>query len=127
LTSEVRANELRAIAKYRDERVLISGRIQEVGVHKVTQVVGTQQGMYGWGLYSSEVSVSEQRVPYPYVMLAGPDQTHRDAAICYFAIEHTATVAELKRGSSVTLECEVQSFHVEGNDVFPVLRVCTLK
>jgi hypothetical protein len=118
LTREGRSNELKAIAKYRQKRVRVSGTIESVGVRKVEEVVASRT--------VSGATGSTRRVPYPYVNLVGRHSKHGDHAVCYFTPYQADTVGGLKPGSAVTLECEFQEYDEKSDHLEVILNRCVV-
>jgi nucleoside-triphosphatase THEP1 len=127
LLSDGHASELKAMSKYHDTRVLISGTVESVGVRKVEEVVAEEDGWMVSGFYSGSLRASKRRVPYPFVRLAGRQKGVADRAVCYFWPYQGERVSTLKEGAVVTLECDFQEYDVKTDRWDVILKKCIVR
>ena len=118
MVSEARANQLSAIAHYKDERLEVTGVVVVAGVRNVDRFVGSP----GYGSWT----VSRENVQHPYLELSDPaDATGTARLVCYFQPSMLEEIAPYTAGRAVTVVGKFQEFTPGSMSV--VLNSCRLR
>lgn len=99
MLQDVRTNELAALAKYKDTRLLLGGVVLASGARRVEKLRAEHSYPSVWGGWSSELKSTAEH--YPYVYIAGPDGPGQGVVLCYFSPDDVEQVSLLTRGTNV--------------------------
>lgn len=122
LLAEGRANELRATAQHREERMCVWGTVVSTGLTKVERLVGRRAQPFN--LYSA-VQVEQVQRTYPYLYLRSPHaKAEEGKLVCYFSDNMMSEVAELQPNTSIVVVGDFQEYADGGHTL--VLNTCEL-
>lgn len=123
---EGRSNELGAVAKYSDHRLIVSARLKSVGLKKQTELRGSGSAVHVGFTTSGQSEAREVNVQYPYAVLT-PGDGQSGIALCFFNPEDVQEAAQLRPGGPVKLSGRFQEFmRVKGETVL-VLNGCSVE
>jgi hypothetical protein len=112
LAARAAASPIEAQRDFAKHRVIVEGVVQQTSLADRRSVVATA-GPYGWG-----AEAHQQHESIPVVIL------EPGSVACYFEPNRTAFAATIKGGQGVRLECTVDSFRIEGGQVYAILASC---
>jgi hypothetical protein len=124
LIQDGRDNEVRAVAKYENRRIAVTGTVAEVGLTKVERLSAKHQYYMG-SFGTSRLHRSQEN--HPYVVLKSPSGDSEDQLVCYFTPDEMDTVGEFTDGMDVTLEGRFQEYSEDEGVMMVVLTGCKEK
>ena len=123
LLAEGRANELKATAHHRDERMRVWGVVVSAGLKKIDRLIGKK--VEPWNPYSTAVDVQQVQRTYPYLYLRTPDAQADDGKLlCFFSLDSMSDLGDLKPNAAVVVIGDFQEYSDHGRTL--VLNACEL-
>jgi hypothetical protein len=123
LLAEGRANELKATAQHRTERMRVWGIVVSTGLRKVDRLIGKKADP--WNPYSTTVEVAQVQRTYPYLYLRAPETKEDDGKLlCFFSLDSMSDLADLKPNAAVVVIGDFQEYSDRGRTL--VLNRCEL-
>jgi hypothetical protein len=120
------SNELRAVAKYGDQRLIVNARLKSVGLKKQTELRGSASSVGVGFKTQGQTQTREVNVQYPYAVLT-PGDGRTGFALCFFSPDDVQEAAQLRPGGPVKLSGRFQEFmRVKGETVL-VLNACSVE
>jgi hypothetical protein len=123
LLAEGRANELKATAQHRGERMRVWGVVVSAGLKKVDRLIAKKAEPLN--IYSTSVEVEQVRRSYPYVYLRAPDANADDGKLlCFFTLDSMGALPDLKPDTAIVVIGDFQEYSDRGHTL--VLNGCEL-